>query len=330
MARNWANCDVADAKFVLATVVTFRNKAGDSLTRFYNPHLSDAEWNTLHSAAAAHLAYLQDKKNLPFADFTLDPWPIDKPVFHPYVPAKSDGFYGQYKHLKHAGNVYIHQMSALINYCSSNPDVTDGDTITQLVEDAQASHIYQGFPTAARDINPRYVVFENGVVNRSRWYCNLALAGNLRQHFGLSIDQSEAYAPIVASQPLDPTADYADDYNELGSGVGYALGVVMGTELRFDSYSSAIKAVQSCCEHVHNPPCKFWDYGQFPEIPKVSALCVASTKVGNRALMDAAKAGLEADVSNLIERYAALVPTPPVFKKRRSQRVEPQPFQRSA
>ena len=114
----------------------------------------------------------------------------------------------------------------MINYCSTHPDVSDGDDIIREIEDAQASHIFQGFPTAARDINPRFVVLENGIVNRSRWFCNLNLAGRLRTFYGLTVEQSEAFAPVVASQPLDDTADYADDLHDLGAGAADAIGGV--------------------------------------------------------------------------------------------------------
>ena len=60
------------------------------MTRFYNPHLSTEEWDTLFNAAETFLA---DKTRS--TSFTIDAWPEDKPVFHPYSPAKQDGFYGQ-------------------------------------------------------------------------------------------------------------------------------------------------------------------------------------------------------------------------------------------
>lgn len=290
------------------------------LLHWYNPHLSPNVVNRLIRDA---------QRSIPIPASS---WPDDAPVFHTYSPAKGQGFYAQLKKFQQGGvdvgNVYIHQVGALQNAFWADEEIaategravaSTGEDIVKLwnISDPQASHVFQGFPSAARDMNPKNLRLESGIVNRSRWFCCLRLAAQLRavfKHLTATASQLavEVIAPSQISQQDEPDEDDSLPHPEAAAAVLFTNQSLADEP---ELFAAAVASLQPACSDVHSPCCKFWNYSKLGEIPVQSMLCGDSRKLlGTHDKRVAALASLQQQVENVIATYAATVFTPPLSK----------------
>lgn len=280
------------------TIGTYR------LIDFFNTHLSQQQRDRLFSAAMN-------------GQIGKDDWPGNLPVFHSYRPSKQTGFYAQVGKTDPDGPFYIHQVAALQNTFWKQPTATDGHMAVQLlsISNPEASHIVTGYGTAARDINPRNLVLESGLVNRSRITCSLALAGYLKKLFRISQEAAE-----LSFTPVEPEPE-AEEAEEAEGGL-VAASMAFTSEMLLEQpqvFEQAVKTVTSGCNllSVHEPCCLFWDWGKSAP-PAVSAWVGDSRKLDTAVARNAALASISEAVENSLATYADSVFTPPTAKALKS------------
>lgn len=233
----------------------------------YNSHLTQEERNKLLNANV----------------LTIEDFPDDKPVFTVLAGTKpaEGSMYAAIKVIKHGYNepIGIHRIA-----CKAG----DGDPPKIApYEDWQASHVLSGFAGAGRNINPKHLKWELGVVNRSRKFCELLFRASMGFDFDkigqpaaeqqeMLVPQDQWAAPTSAAQSVPGHGSNA--YNQylrhthedrliaaeeegrdlLAEMTDLYVSGVDGQNRIRDMEQHARARVVDSCGLVHYPPCRFY------------------------------------------------------------------------
>lgn len=288
------------------------------LIKFFNQHITEAVLDELIS-----------KANNRSRNLIIDDFPIDVPLFHTRSPAKGGkSFYGQMK-VGGLNGIYVHHVSALFNFFEGEEGKTAKTGAEVPVRnEPQASHLLQGYPLASRDFNPRNVVFEAGIVNRSRWFCNLLMAGLLKDRFKLDANEEEMALAMGGSQnlPCFGELEEAEDLDETGAFATIAAGFAMASQQTEQpkpwTYAEAHDELHKSCRLVHGDyPCRFYDPSN---LSPASAWCGDSRKnlATPQQREDAAQLISDA-IKSFLPAYSAILKSPSPLKRRRVSQAAP-------
>lgn len=307
--QKWRSLDRAMTQKIMRDEITISASDGFPLIKFFNPHIPNDELDAL-------IAKAKDTSTL----LKLEDFPDGVPLFHSRSPSKGIGsFYAQLKAAT-VKNIYLHQASALFHYFEEFPQAQTGRDV-HITDDPQASHIMQGFPLATRNFNPRHLIFETGIMNRSRWFCCLHMAGLLKDRFKVEREEEIARAMggnlgIIVSEQQEE-ADGVEDAGVMGS---IATGVFMGSQQSQSSapftYAEAEQEMRTSCMRVHTPhTCIFYD----PKNLEAISGWIGDTRkqLSSPAAREAVKSSFNATIESFLPIYAGVVTSPSPVKRRR-------------
>lgn len=241
-----------------------------------------AKWVRYNS----HLTPEEQSRILDAEVLTIEDFPDDKPVYTVLAGAKpAEGtMYANIKVIKHGYNEPIHIHRIACKAGGGDPPKTAP------FEEWQASHVLSGFAGAGRNINPKHLKWELGVVNRARKFCELVF----RAEMGFAFDRVGQDQPAAPEVPEDdwavPTSAATavpghgtEEYNDylrhehedrliaaesegldlLAEMTGLYESGEEGRERIREMEANARSLVMDSCSRVHFPPCRFYSVAEW-------------------------------------------------------------------